>query len=222
MGAAYGKKKSYSVDQEPPAKQPSLKNRPHPDRDLEQPWSEGVHRKLSPVSPRADYIEGDGDEDGDKDEDIIKPRKLLNPVKDSKRHQEVHRELLRRGGPGVETKPELQRVLESRKRDQLMRQRRQEDEARRKVSPLEAELMKRHRKLEELERQQQQEDEDNLKAPEFVKVKEKLRRTSFHSKEQEDRSIGHSEDILRTPRGHSEETERTLRGLNSWTPPVRD
>uniref|UniRef100_A0A3Q4GQG6 Actin-associated protein FAM107A n=1 Tax=Neolamprologus brichardi TaxID=32507 RepID=A0A3Q4GQG6_NEOBR len=46
-------------------------------------------------------------------------------------------------------KPELQRVLESRRRDQLIKQRKEEDEARRKVSPLEAELLKRHKKLEE-------------------------------------------------------------------------
>lgn len=47
-------------------------------------------------------------------------------------------------------KPELQRVLESRKRDQVIRQRKQEDEAQRKISPLEAELQKRHKKLEEV------------------------------------------------------------------------
>ncbi|MEQ2160047.1 hypothetical protein GOODEAATRI_029471, partial [Goodea atripinnis] len=59
------------------------------------------------------------------------------------------------GGSGVETKPELQRVLESRKRDQLIRQRKQEEEARRKISPLEAELLKRHMKLEEVRAQNQ-------------------------------------------------------------------
>ncbi|XP_014858930.1 PREDICTED: protein FAM107B-like [Poecilia mexicana] len=85
----------------------------------------------------------------------------------------------------METKPELQRVLESRKRDQLIRQRKQEEEARRKISPLEAELLKRHMKLEELERQQEQQQEENLRAPEFVKVRENLRRTSFHADEKE-------------------------------------
>lgn len=117
------------------------------------------------------------------DRDLIKPKKLVNPVKTSKSHQELHRELMsscKRGGESVEMKPELQRVLESRKRDQLIKQRKQEDEARRKISPLEAELLKRHKKLEELEKQQ----EENLKAPEFVKVKENLRRTSFHSKDE--------------------------------------
>uniref|UniRef100_A0A3B5MFN2 Actin-associated protein FAM107A n=1 Tax=Xiphophorus couchianus TaxID=32473 RepID=A0A3B5MFN2_9TELE len=120
----------------------------------------------------------------DSNEDLIKPKKLLNPVKTSRSHQELHRELLsscRRGGSGVETKPELQRVLESRKRDQLIRQRKQEEEARKKISPLEAELLKRHMKLEE----QEQQEEENLRAPEFVKVRENLRRTSFHADEKE-------------------------------------
>nr|XP_015813836.2 protein FAM107B isoform X2 [Nothobranchius furzeri] len=148
--------------------------------DLQQCHSEGVHRRPSPVSsyvPPPDYL--------DEDEDLIKPKKLVNPVKASRSHQELHRELLsscRRGGTSVETKPELQRVLESRKRDQLIRQRKQEEEARKKISPLEAELLKRHTKLLEMEKQQ----EDNLKAPEFIKVRENLRRTSFHSEEEKE------------------------------------
>uniref|UniRef100_A0A3B5MH96 Actin-associated protein FAM107A n=1 Tax=Xiphophorus couchianus TaxID=32473 RepID=A0A3B5MH96_9TELE len=134
----------------------------------------------SPASscvPPPDYMDGD--------EDLIKPKKLLNPVKTSRSHQELHRELLSSCRRGVETKPELQRVLESRKRDQLIRQRKQEEEARKKISPLEAELLKRHMKLEELERQQEQQEEENLRAPEFVKVRENLRRTSFHADEKE-------------------------------------
>ncbi|XP_026162487.1 protein FAM107B isoform X2 [Mastacembelus armatus] len=144
------------------------------------------HRKPSPVSsyvPQPDYLEGD------EDNDLIKPKKLVNPVKASKSHQELHRELLssyKRDGANVEMKPELHRVLESRKREQLIRQRKQEDEARRKISPLEAELLKRHQKLDELEKQQEKEQEENLKAPEFVKVKENLRRTSFHTKDEKE------------------------------------
>uniref|UniRef100_A0A672FWB0 Actin-associated protein FAM107A n=1 Tax=Salarias fasciatus TaxID=181472 RepID=A0A672FWB0_SALFA len=83
------------------------------------------------------------------DVELIKPRKLQNPVKSSRSHQELHRELLSRRGC-VEMKPELQRVLESRKREQLIRQRKQEDDAHRKMSPLEAELRKRHDKLDEV------------------------------------------------------------------------
>ncbi|XP_013875535.1 protein FAM107B [Austrofundulus limnaeus] len=149
--------------------------------ELQQHRSEGVHRKPSPVSsyvPPPDYL--------DEEEDLIKPKKLVNPVKASRSHQELHQELLSRGVTSMETKPELQRVLESRRRDQLIRQRKQEVEAHRKISPLEAELLKRHRKLEELEQQQEQQQQDNLKAPEFIKVREKLRRTSVHCEEDKD------------------------------------
>lgn len=59
--------------------------------DLQQHRSEGVHRKPSPVSsyvPQPDYLEGD------EEDDLIKPKKLVNPVKASKSHQELHRELM--------------------------------------------------------------------------------------------------------------------------------
>uniref|UniRef100_A0A674MRW4 Actin-associated protein FAM107A n=1 Tax=Takifugu rubripes TaxID=31033 RepID=A0A674MRW4_TAKRU len=82
---------------------------------------------------------------GHKDDDLIKPKKLLNPVKESKSHQELHHELMH-ASKSVELKPELQRVLESRRRDQLIKQRKQEEDAHRKLSPLEAELLRRHRK----------------------------------------------------------------------------
>ncbi|KAK5873183.1 hypothetical protein PBY51_013817 [Eleginops maclovinus] len=153
--------------------------------DLQQHRSDGVQRRPAPGPgsvPQPDYLQGD------EDEDLIKPKKLVNPVKASRSHQELHRELMsscKRGGGAVEMKPELQRVLESRKRDQLIRNRKQEEETHRKISPLEAELQKRHQKLDELDRQQQKEQEDTLKAPEFIKVKENLRRTSFQKEEKE-------------------------------------
>ncbi|XP_034021282.1 LOW QUALITY PROTEIN: actin-associated protein FAM107A-like [Thalassophryne amazonica] len=152
--------------------------------DRQQGHSDSVHRKMSPVSsyvPPPDYLQGD------EDDDIIKPKKLINPVKESRNHQELHRELLssyKRGGASVEQKPELQRVLASRRRDQLIKLRKEEEEARRKVTPLEQVLLKRHKHLDELDKQQQ--DEDDLKPPEFIKVKENLRRTSIHSKEEKE------------------------------------
>ncbi|KAM3622286.1 uncharacterized protein V6R79_022615 [Siganus canaliculatus] len=154
--------------------------------NLQQHQSEGSHRRPAPVSayaPPPDYAEAD------ENDDLIKPKKLVNPVKSSKSHQELHRELMsscRRSGGSVEVKPELQRVLESRKRDQLIKQRKQEEEAHKKLSPLEAELLKRHQKLDELEREQEKQQEENLRAPEFVKVKENLKRTSIHRKEEKE------------------------------------
>ena len=58
---------------------------------------------------------------------------------------------LPRGSGGAEPKPELQRVLEARRREQRVKQKRQEEEARKKVSPLEQELLKRQKKLEEVQ-----------------------------------------------------------------------
>lgn len=46
-----------------------------------------------------DYLEGDCDE-------LIKPKKLINPVKNSRNHQDLHRELLmnqKRSGETIQT-----------------------------------------------------------------------------------------------------------------------
>uniref|UniRef100_A0A8C3FA22 Uncharacterized protein n=1 Tax=Chrysemys picta bellii TaxID=8478 RepID=A0A8C3FA22_CHRPI len=77
---------------------------------------------------------------------LIEPKKLPNPVRESKTHQELHRELLfshRRLLP--EHKPELQKVLETRRFKQL----KQQQESQRPLTDLEEELRKRHRKLEQ-------------------------------------------------------------------------
>ncbi|KAB5536876.1 hypothetical protein PHYPO_G00112350 [Pangasianodon hypophthalmus] len=105
-------------------------------------------RNILPVAsyaPHPDYAQGD--------DDLIKPKKLINPVKASKSHQELHRELLMNHKRGVENKPELQRQ----------------------------ELLKRHKQLEELEQEQERQEECSRSAPEFIKVKENLRRTSLMS-----------------------------------------
>ncbi|KFQ79994.1 Protein FAM107A, partial [Phoenicopterus ruber ruber] len=127
-----------------------------------------------------DYIDGNPD--------LIKPKKLLNPVKASKSHQELHRELLmnHKRGLGMESKPELQRVLEHRRRNQLIRQKKEEEEAKKLQSPFEKELLKRQQRLDQVElnngdssflqlEKEQEKQEDH--APEFIKVKENLRRT---------------------------------------------
>ncbi|XP_041747564.1 protein FAM107B isoform X2 [Coregonus clupeaformis] len=192
MGASYSKKNAYNINQQ----QQCVKNGKHrngtasayadlqweqqPRQDGSHPPQDYPHRDQPPLAgyiPQPDYMEGD--------DDLIKPKKLLNPVKASKSHQDLQRELLmsqKRGCVvGVESKPELQRVLEARKREKMIKQRKEEDEARKKISPLEQELLKRKEKLEELEKEQEKQEEETVKAPEFVKVKENLRRTSFHS-----------------------------------------
>ncbi|XP_006007875.1 protein FAM107B [Latimeria chalumnae] len=117
-----------------------------------------------------DYIDDDSSE-------LIKPQKLVNPVKSSKNHQDLHRELLmnQKRGLAPQNKPELQKVMEKRKRDQVIKQR--EEEEQKKKSDLEIELQKRQQKLEQLELEQQKVQEERENAPEFVKVKGNLRRT---------------------------------------------
>lgn len=51
----------------------------------------------------------------------------------------------------MESKPELQRVLEHRRRNQLIRQKKEEEEAKKLQSPFEKELLKRHQRLDQVE-----------------------------------------------------------------------
>ncbi|XP_049480582.1 protein FAM107B isoform X1 [Panthera uncia] len=122
------------------------------------------------IMAEPDYMEDDNPE-------LIRPQKLVNPVKTSRNHQDLHRELLmnQKRGLAPQNKPELQKVMEKRKRDQVIKQK--EEEAQKKKSDLEIELLKRQQKLEqhELEKQKLQEEQENT--PEFVKVKGNLRRT---------------------------------------------
>lgn len=53
-------------------------------------------------------------------------------------------------GLAPQNKPELQKVLEKRKRDQVLKQQKEEQEAHKKRSDLEIELMKRQQKLEQV------------------------------------------------------------------------
>ncbi|KAK1169111.1 protein FAM107B-like isoform X1 [Acipenser oxyrinchus oxyrinchus] len=116
----------------------------------------------------------DYDDDGD---ELVKPKKLINPVKTSRNHQDLHRELLmnQKRGLAIQNKPELQKVMERRKRDQVVKEK--EEEAVKKMSALEIELMKRQQKLEQIELDKQKNEEEQENAPEFVKMKGNLRRT---------------------------------------------
>ncbi|XP_067863864.1 protein FAM107B-like [Heptranchias perlo] len=108
--------------------------------------------------------------------ELIRPRKLNNPVKDSKSYRDLHRELVlsHKRGFALQNKPELQRVMEQRKYDLL----REQEKAQRPKTDFEQELKKRHQKLEQYE-QEQQKLEERENVPEFVKVKETLRRTKI-------------------------------------------
>ncbi|KAL6077234.1 hypothetical protein STEG23_037689, partial [Scotinomys teguina] len=116
------------------------------------------------IMAEPDYIEDDNPE-------LIKPQKLINPVKTSRNHQDLHRELLmnQKRGLAPQNKPELQKVMEKRKRDQVIKQKK--EEAQKKKSDLELELLKRQQKLEQLELEKQKLQEEQENAPEFVKMK---------------------------------------------------
>ncbi|XP_012517071.1 PREDICTED: protein FAM107A isoform X2 [Propithecus coquereli] len=115
--------------------------------------------------------------------ELIKPKKLLNPVKASRSHQELHRELLmnHRRGLGVDNKPELQRVLEHRRRNQLIKKKKEEMEAKRLQCPFEQELLRRQQRLNQLEKPPEKEEDH---APEFIKVRENLRRITTLTSEE--------------------------------------
>ncbi|XP_051580591.1 protein FAM107B-like isoform X1 [Myxocyprinus asiaticus] len=128
--------------------------------------------RVRSIMAEPDYMDGDSDE-------LIKPQKLINPVKTSRNHQDLHRELLmnQKRGLAPQNKPELQKVMEKRKRDQVLKAQKEELEAHKKRSDLEIELMKRRETLEQLELENHKIEEEQENTPEFVKMKSNLRRT---------------------------------------------
>uniref|UniRef100_A0A665UDY6 Family with sequence similarity 107 member A n=1 Tax=Echeneis naucrates TaxID=173247 RepID=A0A665UDY6_ECHNA len=104
---------------------------------------------------------------------LITPRKPLSPLIGLRSHQELHKELKMTHNRRLsqERKTELQRALEERKWGQMKKASRDQEEAKKNRSPLRQELMKRHHRL-QLEREEQREE------PEFLRVKERLRRTA--------------------------------------------
>ncbi|EHB06306.1 Protein FAM107B [Heterocephalus glaber] len=79
----------------------------------------------------------------DNNPELIPPRKLVNPVKTSRNHQDLRREFLMnlKRGLAPQNKPELQKVMEKRKWDQVINQK--EEEAQKKKSDLKIELLNR-------------------------------------------------------------------------------
>ncbi|XP_069489634.1 protein FAM107B-like [Ambystoma mexicanum] len=132
--------------------------------------AESRNRKRAFLSERGASEVGGGD--------FIKPRKLLNPVKDSRSHRELHRELLltHRRGLTPEHKPELQKVMETRK----LSQRRKEEEAQRPKTDLEEQLQKRQQHLDQCERDKQLASQGtSALVPEFIQVKESLKKVQL-------------------------------------------
>ncbi|XP_029975125.1 protein FAM107B [Salarias fasciatus] len=112
--------------------------------------------------------------DGGADE-TVQPRKLNGSSVDTPSYHNLHRELLlsHKRGLLLEEKPELKRVLEQRR----LELHKEEEMARQRPSDLETELRKRQQKLQEYEQEEIRRREDQQKIPEFVRVKDNLRRT---------------------------------------------
>ncbi|XP_040890712.1 actin-associated protein FAM107A [Toxotes jaculatrix] len=166
MGVTYGKKRDL---QHFPGKGETHLNRPASVMQEHQNDQEDRCPELEAFSPQLQSEEESAD--------LIRPKKPLNPVTASKSHQELHKELRMTHNRRVcqEGKTELQRVLEKRKWDQKKKASRDQEEAKKNRSPLHQELLKRHQRLEKLEREEKDQQREE---PEFLRVKERLRRTA--------------------------------------------
>ncbi|XP_018969023.1 protein FAM107B isoform X2 [Cyprinus carpio] len=100
---------------------------------------------------------------------------LNNRVKASRNHQELRMELLQahKKGPLACCKPELQMVLEKRKREQTQR-----EEGEQSRSPLEQVLLERQHKHQEMmkEKEEEQRLREEVQLLEFVRVRQNLRK----------------------------------------------
>ncbi|XP_062314084.1 protein FAM107B isoform X1 [Osmerus eperlanus] len=108
-------------------------------------------------------------------EEAMHPRKLNGSTTETPSHQDLHRELLlsHKRGLVLEEKPELKRVLEQRR----LEQHREQELALRPPSDLETELRKRQQRLQEYEEEELKRRETQEKVPEFIRVRDNLRRT---------------------------------------------
>ncbi|XP_036068911.1 protein FAM107B [Oryzias melastigma] len=105
----------------------------------------------------------------------VQARKLSGSSAEAPSYQNLHKELLlsHKRGLLLEEKPELKRVLEQRR----LERHKEEEMARQRPSDLEMELRKRQQKLQEYEQEEIRQRENQQKIPEFVRVRDNLRRT---------------------------------------------
>ncbi|XP_011473849.1 protein FAM107B-like [Oryzias latipes] len=107
------------------------------------------------------------------EDDLIRPRKLINPILASAQRRALHQELLFcwRRGALPRRKPELQRVMEHRKREQL----RKREQALRPPSDLQVKLHRRQQRIQFLEMEEKRRTERQKNLPEFVRVRQTLK-----------------------------------------------
>ncbi|XP_056249200.1 protein FAM107B [Seriola aureovittata] len=111
--------------------------------------------------------------------DLIKPKKLPNPVLASHQHRALHQELLfcHRCGLLPRIKPELQRVLENKQRERH----KQAELALHPPSDLEAKLRTRQQRIQVCELEERKRNEWLQNAPEFVRVRKTLKHVQAFS-----------------------------------------
>ncbi|XP_029291268.1 protein FAM107B isoform X1 [Cottoperca gobio] len=132
----------------------------------------GNHKKETSVGRQRLARQSTADCSGDEG---IRLRKLNGSSVEAPSYQNLHRELLlsHKRGLLLEEKPELKRVLEQRR----LELHKEEEMAKRRPSDLETELRKRQQKMQEYEQEEIRQRENQQKIPEFVRVKDNLRRT---------------------------------------------
>ncbi|XP_072239149.1 protein FAM107B-like [Leuresthes tenuis] len=108
------------------------------------------------------------------EDDLIKPQKLINPVLASLQLRALHQELLFCCRQGVlpRKKPELQRVLEHKRREQLKKR----ELALYPPSDLETKLRSRQQRIQRHELEERRRTEGLKNVPEFVRVRQTLKR----------------------------------------------
>ncbi|XP_047439747.1 protein FAM107B-like [Mugil cephalus] len=113
------------------------------------------------------------------DADLIKPRKLPNPVLASHQRRALHEELLfcHRRGVLPRRKPELQSVLEHKQRELHKRR----ELALLPPSDLELKLRTRQQRIQVYELEEKKRSERLKNVPEFVRVRQTLRHISNSS-----------------------------------------
>ncbi|XP_008407534.1 protein FAM107B [Poecilia reticulata] len=127
------------------------------------------------ISPPHQVIENQQQEE----DDLIKPQKLINPILATVQRRALHQELLfcHRRGMLPRKKPELQRVLESKNREQLKKM----ELSLQPRSDLEVKLRRRHQRIQHSELEEKKWREDLKNVPEFVRVRQSLKHVPHSS-----------------------------------------
>ncbi|XP_014841821.1 PREDICTED: protein FAM107B-like [Poecilia mexicana] len=127
------------------------------------------------ISPPHQVIENQQQEE----DDLIKPQKLINPILASVQRRALHQELLfcHRRGMLPRKKSELQRVLESKNREQLKKT----ELSLQPRSDLEVKLRRRQQRIQHSELEEKKWRESLKNVPEFVRVRQSLKHVPHSS-----------------------------------------